>query len=383
MASTLPRLSSPSTDSIISSESGRESETESESESESESQSDAPPLFRQFTSLPPEIRHQVWKSALPSPGINFFNVHCFPNDHPGANRSTSPPWLYLDLRRLSIDHNDRSVFRYDPSAWQARNALRQVCHEARTICAIPPDQLATLTLTRPKRGLFVRVGDTQVWRLTPECPPYSKDEEFAVLTEPLVHRKIQVHIDDALCLSVENCSFNLPHEEIDSADDMAYFGMGWVYDPQLVPPLPPRIPLSRYCLNFARSQADRDLDILSEPLSSILFDGKGGEEEEEQKGSSSQQSLLRGTMLMCDGLSQDPVWQQFKPLPEDWQEMFWDRFGDRYIKILSASGTGSENVPDYELAKLWPESHRVSLMYVQSASLQSPKRPAGMLLEGP
>ncbi|KAH8163138.1 hypothetical protein CIB48_g5118 [Xylaria polymorpha] len=170
--------------------------------------------FPLFTSLPPELRHHIWRLAVPSPGINFFNVHCFPNDHAGCNRSTSPPWAYLDLRRLSIEDSDAAVWEYDPSAWQARLAVRQTCREARDICSIPASKSAVLTLTRPRRGLFVRAGDGQL-RNTPlrydenENENKNKTEE----SEPVVRRTIEVHIDDILSLSVENCSFNLPHEE--------------------------------------------------------------------------------------------------------------------------------------------------------------------------
>ena len=236
----------------------------------------APPSFRPFTSLPPELRAQIWRTAaaISCPGINFFNVHAFPGDHPGVNRSDSPPWLYLDVRRLAIEDSDEKAARYDPSVWQARAAVRQTCREARDVCAIPAEKRATVVLTRPRRGLFVRAGDEQLrWR-TPAANPDvgggagqgganandrsgGSDDDNAIAGSirygPKVTRKIEVHVDDILCLALENCSFNMPYEEdsdtgmppefmpqspsdtVAASPATPFYYIGWSYDPQLTP----------------------------------------------------------------------------------------------------------------------------------------------------
>lgn len=167
----------------------------------------------------------IYDATIPFPGINFFNVHAFPNDHPGTCRSRNPPGLYLDLRRMSIEDSDEHVATYDPSAWQARQALRQTCRETRKICAIPDQELVELTLTRPARGLFVRAGDGLLRQMTPLDNPLDEDE-------PKAYRKIQVSCREMLVLSLENCSFNVLHEERVMLGDNEE-SEGWSYDPYI------------------------------------------------------------------------------------------------------------------------------------------------------
>jgi len=346
--------------------------------------------FPQFNNLPPELRHQIWRFAVPSPGINFFNVHCFPNDHEGCNRSTSPPWAYLDLRRLDIEHDDDQVFRYDPSTWQARYAVRQTCREARLLCAIPESKAATVTLTRPKRGLFVRAGDGQL-RNTPLRPPNQRQQSNSAsdpnqqvtsesLAEPVVRRKINVHIDEILSLSVENCSFNLPHEETpsfpgdDDIDGLATgeADAGWAYDPQLTPKLPQAIPSNRLCANMARCSTAH-LRIATDALFGLVYSHIPG-----------YLNLRPGELwpgrllLMFDAVTQEPGERDLEELTPT-PEVFWDRFYDCYVRLPWR--TGDFNPPDgfpimYRLTKIWPETSDIRERYLRSALLYSPKRPA-------
>ncbi|OTA87808.1 hypothetical protein M434DRAFT_399309 [Hypoxylon sp. CO27-5] len=329
-------------------------------------------VFTKFPELPPEIRYQIWRTALPHPGINFFNVHCIPNDHPGANRSTSPPWLYLDLRRLSIDDDDEAVAEYDASAWQARETLRRVCREARNICTLSQFEVANITLTRPRRGLFVRAGDGQVKRLTPFT---LSDVETSTEPEPLEYRTVQVRADDVLCLSFENCSFNLPFEETAISESGGHPGtfivedvnddtdeLGWTYDPQLMPPLPVAIPTSRLCVGMARG-GRRTLQVAGAILLSMLSFSREQPEE---------QMLTRLPLLMLDAYKQELGDRNIEELTPR-SEVLWDRFGDPYIALP----WDSTDLPaDYRLVKVWPESNDIRERYLQSALLQSPKRPA-------
>ncbi|KAI0892029.1 hypothetical protein F4806DRAFT_480788 [Annulohypoxylon nitens] len=323
------------------------------------------PLFTKFPNLPPEIRHQIWRAALPIPGINFFNIHSFPNDHDGANRSTSPAWLYLDLRRLSIKDSDDEVSRYDPSAWQARETLRRVCREARDICTLPESEAATITLTRPKRGLFVTAGDGQIASLT----AYTQQEALTRETELQERRKVTVRADDVLCLSVENCSFNMPLAELMSLDEIGNsadgIGMdfGWVYDPQMTPSLPSAIPKSRICFSMIR----RDRSALAECNESLrsLY----------TYGDSSFTGPISDSisLLMLDAYKQEIGNRRVEELtPRD--EVLWDRFGDRYIGLPWHS---DELPAEYRLVKVCPENNNIRERYLRSAILRSVKRPIG------
>ncbi len=293
--------------------------------------------FPRFAELPPELRAQIWwEAAVPGPGINFFNVHAFPGDHAGANRSSSPLWLYLDLRRLDVGDADADVAAYDPSVWRARAAVRQACREARDACA-PPDGggggggRIAVTLTRPRRGLLVRAADGLLRQLTPETAEEAAEAEAeaAVIAggggsrsgtvdvdvdinisdpprvlcrEPMVTRTVYVHADDVFCLSVENCSFNMPFEETSSPPAATFrpgsagklarvpwrgdFETGWSYDPQLTP-LPAGIPRGRYCVNLARGDLDaQDAAgrVVPGMLSEVEVEGGGGEEDEDEDG---------------------------------------------------------------------------------------------------
>ncbi|KAK8042885.1 hypothetical protein PG994_013368 [Apiospora phragmitis] len=205
----------------------------------------------------------------------------------GANRSTSPPSLYLDLRRMDIYDNDEDVAEYDPSCWQARHSLRQTCREARSVCAIPEDKRIPLTLTVPKRGLFVRAGDGLLRSMMPlEVPRRGSDGEEAAAaalpaTERVVHRVVDVSADELFVLSVENCSFNLPFEESpalrgEDEDSNNDNDMGWSFDPEFRPCGVGRrgsrylgIPASKFCIGLARPPNDGTVTALQEAYMAI------------------------------------------------------------------------------------------------------------------
>ncbi|KAI0450047.1 hypothetical protein F5B21DRAFT_448319 [Xylaria acuta] len=356
-------------------------EEDTDSSSTSSSSTTSPQFqFPYFTSLPPELRHHIWRLAVPCPGINFFNVHCFPNDHAGCNRSTSPPWAYLDLRRLSIEDDDAAVSRYDPSAWQARLAVRQACREARDVCSVPASKSAVITLTRPRRGLFVCAGDGQL-RKTPLRIVVDTDSDRSrsvIEPEPVVRRSVEVHVDDVLCLSVENCSFNLPHEETPSfLDDEDADGLatgdadeGWAYDPQLTPKLPQQIPASRLCASMARC-ATAPLRITTDALFGLLYSHIPGYLELRPG------ELWPGRLLlMFDAVTQAVGERDLGELTST-PEVVWDRFGDCYVRLPWR--TGDFNPPDgfpimYRLTKVWPETNDIRERYLRSALLYSPKR---------
>ncbi|KAI1801796.1 hypothetical protein F4811DRAFT_437690 [Daldinia bambusicola] len=348
----------------------------------------APSLFTKFPELPPELRHQIWRMALPVPGINFFNVHCIPNDHPGTNRSTSPSWLYLDLRRLSIDDDDETVSEYDPSAWQAREILRRVCREARDVCSLSLAEAATITLTRPRRGLFVRAADGQLRELTPARrrsnftgdQPDQPEEQQTDHLEPLERRTVRVHVDDVLCLSIENCSFNLPFEETPVANGGGFVGemfpyygsvpdddegdLGWTYDPQLTPLLPAAIRRSRMCIEMARGSRIA-LQVAEEVLRDMLSFSQN-------RDMKPWEMLGQVPLVMFDAFKQELGQRRVEELTP-WDEVFWDRHGDRYVALPWSS---TDLLADYKLTKVWPEINDVRVRYLRSAMLQSPKRPA-------
>ncbi|KAI5856753.1 hypothetical protein GGS23DRAFT_391469 [Durotheca rogersii] len=328
------------------------------------------PVFHKFPFLPPEIRQQIWLEAIPSPGINFFNVHSFPNDHRNANCSTSPCWLYLDLRRLAITDDDDAVAEYDPSAWMARSVLRRTCREAHAMSAIPPSHAVTLTLTRPRRGLFVRAGDDQLRLMTPLEPRDGGSSSMSITraahteeyppVEPLERRRVQVHTNDVLCLSVENCSFNLPYEETPILDDSDEH-LGWSFDPQLTPRLPNEIPTGRLCASMARGHKTA-LNAVCSSLCSILsiYD----------RGRSANQPLV--PLIMVDAYKQELGKRNIEELTTA-VDVFWDRFGDRYMQI---PWRPAELIVEYRLVKIWPEENDIRERYLASAILHSPKRPA-------
>ncbi|KAI0016820.1 hypothetical protein F4780DRAFT_782869 [Xylariomycetidae sp. FL0641] len=336
--------------------SSSESESEFASDDESSVSTSSSPCFTLFPKLPTEIRLLIWRSAVPSPGINFFNVHSFPRDHAGANRSDSPCWLYLDLRRLDIADDDAAVARYDPSAWQARSALAQTCREAREAAAVPEARAAYVTLTRPKRGLYIRAGDGQLRRLTPPAPPSLRDGTSprtgaSAEVEPQVRRRVLVHVDDVLCLATENCSFNLPAEEF-MDDPMAV--VGWSFDPQLTPALPKNIPTARYCvetIRFNRSVWDTICEMLFREVPQERFHAYGAQ-----------------LLLLFDAC-----------LPVDWGRkdtqalvdgVWRDRFGDIYFHPHCDMAAP---VPGYQLCRVLPQKSNSRVRYMRSARLRSPK----------
>ncbi|KAH8651076.1 hypothetical protein BX600DRAFT_99267 [Xylariales sp. PMI_506] len=342
------------------------------------------PEFPSFARLPPEIRHHIYLMAIPSSGINFFNIHSFPNGHDGVNRSTSPSHLYLDLRRLSVSDDDATVARYDPSAWQVRNALRQTCREARVVCAIPEDEVVTLTMTIPKRGLFVRAGDGLLRSMT----PLSLERPSRPPTEALVHRRIQVHADDVVCFSVENCSFNLPFEEATmfhvgrDDEDEDEVSLGWAYDPQFHHgPAPLGIRRDRFCLSLTYD--DWATMRTLEEVAPALFEAATGAQDVGKPGgvkglcskqtdaaqlasnSSSSKSMYSQGFIMYDSDTTDK-WATTLS--------FWDRWGDRYscIPLIRDEGRWSP----ITLVKRTPEKETVRAKYMKSAILKSTKRPA-------
>ncbi|KAI0376313.1 hypothetical protein F5Y04DRAFT_286046 [Hypomontagnella monticulosa] len=334
------------------------------------------PLFPQFSSLPPELRHHIWRAALPAPGINFFNVHCFPNDHLGANRSTSPNYIYLDLRRLDIEDTDEEVAEYDPSAWLARSILRSVCREARVVCEIPPEECAEIVLTRPQRGLYIRAADGQLRALTPLHPPGRwEDEPPGPGIEPLEHRTVQTHVRDILCLSVENCSFNLPFEERpefhDTVDSTVGIQIddetdGWSYDPQLEPPLPGCITRENICIGVTRGDW-ATLEPTYELLGDIVSFSR-------QRDRETRLGPVAGLPLLMADVHVQEVGGRGLAEITPIEEVFWDRFGDAYIKL---PWERIDQPIVFRVTKVWPERNDVRKRYMRSAILRSPKRPIG------
>ncbi|KXJ89158.1 hypothetical protein Micbo1qcDRAFT_206727 [Microdochium bolleyi] len=338
------------------------------------SSDDFSPSFHLFVQLPPEIRHLIWAHALPPPGsgINFFNVHAFPMDHAGCNRSTSPPWLYLDLRRLSIVDTDDEVAQYDPSVWQARSALRAACTEARSICAIPPDKLATVVLTRPKRGLYCRAGDDKLRRFT----PYTERQSQGRPAEPKVTRTIHLNADDIINLSIENCSFNLPWEDtLDEERSTTGIGPGydpggWGFDPQLTP-LPVGTHAHRYCVSMIRGQGTH-FQTLTEALNEAHHVAHGGAPEDHEIGFG---MLEAQTFKLGREAAYRTVAASDARARSEQARLYWDRFGDCYVpQAWTTPGAGRPWC--YRLTKVLPESNDLRDQYVRSALLQSPKRPA-------
>lgn len=335
--------------------------------------------FSPFMKLPPEIRHQIYMAAIPFPGVNFFNIHSFPNDHQGANRSTSPPNLHLDLRRLSIDDDDEDVFKYDPSVWQIRYALRQTCREARVICAIPEDKVICLTLSIPKRGLFTHAGDGLQRSLTPLKQP---DHHF----EPSILRQVQVHADDVVALSVENCSFNIVFEEstmfhAGRDDEEEEINLGWAYDPQFKDGRPLGIPKTRFCLNLARDEW-ATMRALEEIAGALL---------EAATGQDIQGSADRG-LVMLDNESEEDMTNITKKYRKKRLKQYRDRWEDIYVAIP----WDYEDLPmNLQLIKVEPKAEPklgpkvgpkvesniefkkdpIRERYLKSAILKSPKRP--------
>lgn len=341
----------------------------------SQSSSESSLIFHLFTQLPPEIRNLIWTHALPPPGsgINFFNVHAFPMDHAGCNRSTSPPWLYLDLRRLSIFDTDNEVAQYDPSVWQARSALQATCTESRSICTIPPDKLATVVLTRPKRGLYCRAGDDKLRRFTPYTERQCQDRPV----EPKVMRTILLHTDDIITLSIENCSFNLPWEDTldeertESTNMDTDFDLGgWGFDPQLTP-LPVGIQARRYCVSMIRGQGPH-FQTLTEALNEAHHVVHGGALEDHDIGFG---MLEAQTFKFGREAAARTVASLDARARSEQARLYWDRFGDCYVpQPWTTPGVGRRWC--YRLNKVLPESNDLRDQYVRSALLQSPKRPA-------
>lgn len=317
--------------------------------------------FPSFIKLPPELRHKIYCAALPSPGINFFNVHSFPNDHEGANRSTSPPNLHLDLRRLNIEDDDDEVAEYDPSVWQTRHALRQTCQESRIICAIPGDKIIRLTLSVPKRGLFTVAGDGLQRSMTPLQAAAGK-------AEPSVCRQVEIHADDMVALSVENCSFNIVFEEatmyhIGRDDEEDELNLGWAYDPQFTDGAPLGIPSTRFCLNLARD--DWATMRAMEEIAAALLEAATGDQ------INSTRPEDHGFIMLDSEQESLPELTRRNRNPD--LTVFRDRWDDAYASVP----WDYEDLPMHlQLIKLSPEKETMRHRYLNSAILKSPKRPA-------
>ncbi|KAK8867668.1 hypothetical protein PGQ11_006246 [Apiospora arundinis] len=408
-------------------------EQDSASDTISVASSEPSQTFHKFSQLPPEIRHYIFSAAIPKPGINFFNLHTFPNDHPGANRSTSPPSLYLDLRRMDIYDNDEDVAEYDPSCWQARHSLRQTCREARSVCAIPEDKRISLTLTVPKRGLFVRAGDGLLRSMMPLDAPRRRhssdgdeddDDEAEAsdvpVTEEVVHRVVDVHADELFVLSVENCSFNLPFEEspaLRGEDEDDDNDMGWSFDPEFRPCGVGRrhgrgrahflgIPASKFCISLARPPNDGTVSALQEAYMAIWCAVTGWDPvvpmlqspEAAQLLSDdasfppmeahvavfdeifqAQESSLAVFEDTCDFVGRPkPAHKRHRPVTVAYRDRWDDRYtevathDDDYFPIESIIWP---TLTARTLVKLGPEKSDVRERYMRSAILQSPKRP--------
>ncbi|KAK8052235.1 hypothetical protein PG993_003620 [Apiospora rasikravindrae] len=403
------------------------SEQDSDTASSVSVASEPSPVFHKFTKLPPEIRHHIFSAAIPKPGINFFNLHTFPNDHPGANRSTSPPSLYLDMRRMAIEDDDEDVAEYDPSCWQARHALRQTCREARSVCAIPEEKRIPLTLTVPKRGLFVRAGDGLLRSMMPlEAPRRGRDGSEPTVaelpeTERVVHRVVEVSADELFVLSVENCSFNLPFEESpalrgeDDDDDADEDNdMGWSFDPEFRPCGVGRrgsrflgIPASKFCIGLARPPNDSTVQALQEAYMAIWCAVTGWDPVVPMLQSpeaarlltddsfpameanvavfdeifQAQESSLAVFEDTCDFVGRRPSPTTHKRL-NPVRVAYRDRWDDRYTEVAThdddffpIESIMSPTLTARTLVKLGPEKSDVRERYMRSAILQSPKRP--------
>lgn len=388
--------------------------------------------FPQFTSLPPELRIQIWRAVLPAPGINFFNVHAFPGDHSGTSRIDSPPWLYLDMRRLSIEHSDEKVASYDPSVWHVRAAIRQVCREARDACAIPIDEKATVTLTRPRRGLFVWAGDEQLRWKTPLKAKKNGDDDtedanengdyplptaaqiagFApnlvlIHDEPKVIRKVCVHVDDIFCLSIENCSFNMPYEDERETHDgharcsssSRYYSAGRAYKPQLTP-LPVGIPRNRYCINLARKKTI-GIDAMALTVPDILAELDIENEKEPRDRNDAAATSTQSSRPSHSSASSPPSKPNSSRHPTRelmmldsrtslrthslcdnlWRlEVYYDRFGDMYIPQPCTYGAKllteyRDRFPTHRLTKIFPHQTDMRSRYRSSAGLTEPYNP--------
>lgn len=397
-----------------------ETDTDTDSTTSTSSPSCPPtPTFPLFPSLPPELRIQIWRlAAVPAPGINFFNVHAFPCDHAGCNRCTSPPWLYLDLRRQRIADPDAAVSRYDPSAFQARAAVRATCREARDVCAIPADRAAELTLTKPARGLYVRAGDGELRNTPAHLGPRPSDGAapwpMPWPVQRTKRRRVRVHVDDVLCLCVENCSFNLPFEErqtsppvvdnhstaINNNNNNNYYhhnsggsgggsghdegegegeeesddvesDYGWSYDPQLTPALPASIRADRVCAGLARCAGAAPPRATTDALVELLYAHVPGYFDELHV------DRLPGRLLvMFDSVTlaieegQDLGERTATP------EVVWDRFGDCYVRLPWRARDFRPPFPLSRLIKVSPETCDIRERYLRSAIMTSSKRPS-------
>ncbi|ORY64495.1 uncharacterized protein BCR38DRAFT_435291 [Pseudomassariella vexata] len=356
-------------------------------------------VFPKFTLLPPELRHQIYLEAIPSPGINFFNVHTWLKDHEGCNKETTPPHLYLDLRRMAIEDDDEAVSRYDPSTWQVRYALRQTCREARRMCAIPSDKVKTLKMTRPKRGLYLKAGDD---RLRSETPLV--EEDALPDREPRVSREIQFHADEIVSLSIQNCSLNLPfeHSPVIRRERKADFpaltesDMGEAYVPLFNDPSSCLgIAEDKFCLSLTRDDHGPALSwAISEILPSFLESvcgvagvGPGRISEEEEWLLTDKAWVMLDAETAVTSRADAAAWtaanpgikwdedEEFEPADTGyfWQERVgevkcWDRWGDCYAAAQSYS---QGFFVDQQLLKVRPEKTDIRKRYTRSGLLPS------------
>ncbi|KAK6827575.1 hypothetical protein PG987_010916 [Apiospora arundinis] len=387
-------------------------EQDSGSDTISVASSEPSQTFHKFSQLPPEIRHYIFSAAIPKPGINFFNLHTFPNDHPGANRSTSPPsstwtcaaWTYMTTTRTS------------PSTTRLAGKLAILCVR-RVVrpgpcAAIPEDKRISLTLTVPKRGLFVRAGDGLLRSMMPLDAPRRRhssdgdeddDDEAeasdAPVTEEVVHRVVDVHADELFVLSVENCSFNLPFEEspaLRGEDEDDDNDMGWSFDPEFRPcgvawPARPNdgtvsaLQEAYMAIWCAVTGWDPVVPMLQSPEAAQLLSNDASFPPMEAHVAvfdeifQAQESSLAVFEDTCDFVGRPkPAHKRHRPVTVAYRDRWDDRYtevathDDDYFPIESIIWP---TLTARTLVKLGPEKSDVRERYMRSAILQSPKRP--------
>jgi hypothetical protein len=254
---------------------------------------------------------------------------------------------------------------------------------------------------------------------------YGENELAAPPPEDWVYRQIEVHAEDEMiCLSVENCSFNLPAEEANngnggqshlSPSDNDLDEFGWSYDPQFYRPAETLgIRPGRYCLNLARSDSVSTRILTTEVAWDLLEAVTGS-----RLGRTIGQNEFFSASLASEILSRrenDQILEQQEPwlmldadttildggrlvqytsashcslrpgesyVDEDgrafyYGEAFYDRFGDVYIHRRFEGEDGQRRgYPLYtrrQLVKIRPEKTDMRKQYMESATLRSPKK---------
>lgn len=214
---------------------------------------DAGPVFHRFPDLPAEIRHEIWRAAMPTPGLNFLTViPVLVGGSVGSPSASAPkqnvhvahidaafPGKLLIVGRLYDKSRRNGTCRLfwaspspsadDSSVWRTRHTLMSTCHEARTILMPPPHKLARMTLRRP-------------------VPEDCTAADAGLATSPYSYRTmshdIVLHTDEMLVVNVEAC-----------AEAMRWLGernQGYRWSTQL-PPVPRCIPTEQICIDYSLS----------------------------------------------------------------------------------------------------------------------------------